>query len=144
MPIVSNSAPQPSNVRTVRPMFGQVAQTNERPKAKVWMNSGYEANGKFVTLPFGQPLDTMEPIDIRGHNPDYIKFCQARNAFLAAMQQIGDSLQPGEEVIIDNVQIRIRRVLEDSAAETVADNEYVVEDLATLLRGAKVQPTATT
>lgn len=140
MAIVNGSAPQ-ANVRTVRPMFGQPAAA-ERPKAKVWLNTGYEANGKFVTLPFGQPLDTMEPIDIRGHNADYIKFSQARNAFLTALQEIGDSLQPGEEVVIDNISIRIRRVLDDAPAATVADNEYAVADLASLLAGAKIAPAA--
>lgn len=106
----------------------------DRPKAKLWLNLGYDVNGKFVNLPIGTPLDTMEPTDVRGQNPDWIKLQTARNNLLKALQAYGAQLAPGQEVEIPNLVIKLRRV-NDELAVAEEDNEYAV-DLVSLLSGA--------
>ena len=33
-------------------------QAQDRPSAKLWLNVGYDTNGRFVNLPVGIPVDT--------------------------------------------------------------------------------------
>ena len=95
----------------------------DRPQAKIWLNIGYEKNGKFVNLPVGIPVDTMEPAVIRGQNEDWNKFQSARNNLLKALQQVGDELEPGAEIEVPNLVIRVRRTNEAMSIND-SDNEY--------------------
>lgn len=116
------------------PVAGQGRRiTTDRPKAKVWLNIGYETNGKFVNLPTGSPIDTMEPAEIRGQNEDWIKFQTARNELLKALQHLGAQLQPGEEMEVPNLVIKLRRANEDMEVAS-ENNEYSVDLLSLLSR----------
>ncbi len=97
---------------------------DDRPKAKVWLNIGYQAGDKFITLPVGLPIDTMEPVEVRGQNEDWIKQQNARNGLLEMLQQAGASLEAGEEKTV-NLTIQLRRTNEEVQVATV-DNEYAL------------------
>ena len=130
-----------SNRQPSGPLFsnggrGNAAQASDRPKAKVWLNIGYQRGDKFINLPIGLPVDTMDKVDVRGQNEDWIKFQTARNAFLDDLQKYGAQLEAGQEVILNPdsmIQIRLRRVSETVEVKA-EDNEYAV-DLGTLLAG---------
>ncbi len=88
----------------------QAAQ--DRPAAKLWLNVGYDANGRFVNLPVGIPVDTMETLPIRGQNEEWAQFQSARNDLLKAIQEAGDNLEPGAEVEVKLV-VKLRKVNEE-------------------------------
>jgi hypothetical protein len=67
----------------------------DRPQAKTWINIGYELNGKFVNLPLGMALDTMEPAQRRGTDPEWLKLVDARNNLLKGLQAFADQLPAG-------------------------------------------------
>ena len=90
-------------------------QDQTRPEAKVWLNLGYEANGRFVNLPLGLPIDTMEPVKVNG-SEEWAQFQTARNNLLKALQGAGDKLQPGEEQEVRMI-IKIRRVNEHTEVD---------------------------
>jgi hypothetical protein len=111
-----------ANESTVRSTTANTAAA-QRPKAKLWLNIGFEINGKFVNLPVGIPLDTMEPVQARGQNADWVAFQSARNAFLKKLQSAGDALQPGAEMSVNGLQVRIRHVANELSVPT-EDNAY--------------------
>lgn len=113
---------------------------SDRPKAKLWLNIGYEVNGKFVNLPVGIPLDTMEPVQARGQNVDWVQFQTARNELLKALQAAGDQLEPGAEMVIPTLEIRVRHTANEL---TVApeDNAYSA-DFTGLFANATVKAPA--
>src|SRR5262245_25220734 len=84
-------------------------QQDDLPKSQLWLNVGYEANGKFINLPLGMAIDTMRPADTRGQNEDFVKQQSARNDLLKALQQLGASFEPGQEQEI-NLVVKLRRV----------------------------------
>ena len=114
----------------------------QRDRAKLWLNVGYEVNGRFVNLPIGMPVDTMKPTEVKGQNEDWVKFQTARNQLLEALQHYGMSLAPGEEVEVSTLVIRLRRVNEDLEVSK-AENEYAV-DLASMLMGGSKPTTMPT
>lgn len=125
-----NQASEAPARQTQRMPFSGLPNQTERPKAKVWLNIGYEAGGKFINLPVGLPIDTMEPAAVRGQNEDWVKQRNAQNALLEALKKLGVDLDPGQEQTL-NLQVRVRRVNEELAVP-VGDNEYAV-DLGELL-----------
>lgn len=101
-----------------------------RPTAKLWLNPGYDANGRFVSLPIGMPVDTMELLPIRGQNVDWIQFQTARNQLLLALQEAGEKLEPGEEVPIF-LDLRLRKINENVDVST--EKNPFMRDLSQLL-----------
>ena len=87
-------------------------QAQDRPSAKLWLNVGYDANGRFVNLPVGIPVDTMEALPVRGQNEEWAQFQSARNDLLKAIQEAGDNLEPGAEVEVKLV-VKLRKVNEE-------------------------------
>lgn len=96
---------------------------DDRPKAELWMNIGYsteienEETGKvehrFVSLPRGIPLDTMEKVQTDSSNQLLAAFQGARNDLLEQIMDAAKLLEPGEERIIGEaggLQLQIRRV----------------------------------
>lgn len=126
---------QPASTR--RMPFGNMTSPNERPKAKLWINLGYMQNDRFVNLPIGTPVDTMEPAEVRGQNADWVKFQSARNDLLKALQELGANIEPGQEVDL-NLIVKLRRVNDELAVPT-GENEYKT-DLSALFAGAKPAP----
>ena len=102
---------------------GRQAQA-DRPAAKLWLNVGYDANGRFVNLPVGIPVDTMETLPIRGQNEEWAQFQSARNDLLKAIQEAGDNLEPGAEVEVKLV-VKLRKVNEEIEVSK-EDNPFAV------------------
>ena len=100
-------------------------QAQDRPSAKLWLNVGYDANGRFVNLPVGIPVDTMELLPIRGQNEEWAQFQSARNQLLKAIQEAGDNLEPGAEVEV-NLTVKLRKVNEEIEVKT-EDNEFATD-----------------
>ena len=100
-------------------------QASDRPAAKLWLNVGYDANGRFVNLPVGIPVDTMELLPIRGQNEEWAQFQSARNDLLKAIQEAGDNLEPGAEVEVKLV-VKLRKVNEEIEVKP-EDNEFATD-----------------
>lgn len=114
----------------------------DRPQAQTWVNIGYMVNGRFVNLPIGMPLDTMEPLAATGQNQDWVAFTTARNDLLKKLQALGDKLQPGEEVDVPILTIKIRKVNKALAADA---GEYAIDlddAFSALVPTKPVSPTA--
>lgn len=101
-----------------------------KPDPQLWLNVGYqiEVEGeagpetRFVSLPMGIPLDTMDAVKTNSSNELYAAFQQARNDLWQQMLDIGAQLKAGEERIIAldsevGLAIQIRRV--NAAREAV-------------------------
>lgn len=127
------------------PAAGATGTRRDLPKANIWLNIGYivgvqvtDAEGtrdedRFVSLPVGIPLDTMEPITINSRNEDFAKFQSARNDLLDQLKAAGEKLAPGEERIVSlcsttGLAVQMRRV-NDPVAAPAADesNGYAVK-----------------
>ena len=108
------------------------AAPQDRPAAKLWLNVGYDANGRFVNLPVGIPVDTMELLPIRGQNEEWAQFQSARNDLLKAIQQAGDNLEPGAEVEVKLV-VKLRKVNEE--LEVSKEDNPFAANLASLIAG---------
>lgn len=124
MAVLNLNTATPPRARNSRATpFGTTAE--ERPRSQLWLNIGYETNGKFISLPFGLPLDNMNEADTRSQNSDYVKQQMAKNALLAQLKAAGAGLQPGQEVTV-NLELRLRRVNDDLAISS-NENEYAVD-----------------
>lgn len=112
----AGNAPAQSSVRNVG--------AANRPKAKLWLNIGYMKNGKFVNLPMGLPLDTMEPAKVSGQNQDWNNFQTARNELLKALQNI--QLEPGASTEFTSLTIEVRHIA-DTVVVDRETNEYATD-----------------
>lgn len=129
------------------PAAGQTGTRRDLPKASVWVNLGaivtvlVQVEGseetreeqRFIPIPVGIPLDTMEPITINTRNVEYGQFQSARNDVLAQLKAAGENLKPGEEKIIcfdgnTGLAVQMRRV-NDAAQVPAADesNPFAVK-----------------
>lgn len=101
------------------------------PKAKFWLNVGYEMNDKFVNLPLGIPLDTQELLSTNGNATTeeailYNELRAAQNGLLEQFVAAAEELEPGEQMVVFEqeisegvkMQARIRRVMEKTAIES--------------------------
>jgi hypothetical protein len=113
--------------RTFGANSGNVAgASNERQPAMVWVNIGYTVevqgeNGpeaRFVSLPVGIPLDTSEPIQLRGRNQDFLQFTKARNELREQLLTAAKGMKPGEEQLVQGLEIQLRVV-----AEAITDGD---------------------
>ncbi len=117
------------------------ASRSDLPKATSWLNFGYtveigsgkDADTRFVSLPVGIPLDTMEPLAITSRNSEFAQFQAARNDVLSQIKSVADSMKPGEERIIcvdatSGLAVQLRRV-NDAVVAPAADasNPYAVK-----------------
>lgn len=97
------------------------ASTDDRPKAQYWLNIGYQADGiiegedapRFISLPVGIPLDTMETLPTNSRNQVYALQQAARNDLMSQLIEHAQNLAPGASTIV-NLQIELRRVNEDA------------------------------
>lgn len=101
------------------------------PKAQFWLNVGYYCDApttedpqaqRFVSLPVGIALDTMEPVRISGQNRDFNAFQSARNELHQLILAEAEKLEPGQDEIL-NLQIQIRRVNGEPVVDS-ANNPY--------------------
>ena len=92
----------------------------KREASELWLNVGVEVNGKFVSLPFGLALDTMNHVEARGQNVEYVQLQNARNELLEDLKEVAAKLAPGEEIEVPVLTIRIRR--KNSELELAPEN----------------------
>jgi len=115
---------------------GSTQSKETQQKAEFWLNIGYgvevpvEGGGteeRFVSLPQGIPLDTQEHVAVKGKNQEWKAFQAARNGLLDQIMAAAQSLEPGEDKIL-NLQIQLRRVNADTE-ETVdaSTNPFAVQ-----------------
>jgi len=93
---------------------------DDRPAAQVWLNIGInvdmsnpetgETETVFVSLPLGLPVDTMEPLAMRGSNANWANMVQAKNYVLEELQKMAAGVAPGEGEFVDGLKIQIKRV----------------------------------
>ena len=113
------------------------ASKEDLPKANVWMNIGVtvevkHADGttedRFISLPVGIAIDTQEELPINSRSEDYNLFQAARNKLLKTVQAKAAGLDAGEGVILDNLEIQLRRVADAVVAPAEdAANPYAIE-----------------
>ena len=105
------------------------APANARPKAQVWMNIGYEIEvpstegtmeTRFINLPMGLPLDTMEEVPTTSSNQVFAAMQVAKNDLLKQLLAAAAELVPGQERIV-NLQVQLRRVNDANANAMLAD-----------------------
>lgn len=120
---------------------------DDRPKAKYWMNIGYDSGVPhennpdetvFISLSQGIPLDTMEHQSTAIRNPFMAGIRQAQNDLLDQILEECATLKAGEARIISpndsGLQIQIRAVTQELDDSALADNPFK----ATNLFGARV------
>lgn len=111
------------------------ANGNPLPQAKLWLSVGYMAGDNYVSLPLGQAIDTMAPRELRGTNQEFLKLVTAQNKFLEGLQAMIETLQPGDEIALPKLLVKMRRV----KGETVIEGENAFEvDLSDVLSGGKI------
>ena len=97
------------------------ANTEARPKSEFWLNVGYTVEvdtdegvvERFVSLPFGIPLDTMKPLEISGNSDAFAYLRMAQNELLEALLEAAAELKPGESRVLgagDQLSVEIRRI----------------------------------
>lgn len=100
-----------------------------RPKAQVWMNIGYSVDvatneggveSRFINLPMGLPLDTMEEVATTSSNEVYAAMQIAKNDLLKQLLTAAAELAPGQERIV-NLQVQLRRVNDANGNAGLAD-----------------------
>lgn len=102
-----------TNPGVIRP--GQTRRPNnstpaERDQSQFWLNVGYTADdGRFVSLPYGLPMDNMADVRVSGQNEEWVALSHARNDLKAELLEAAGQLEPGQEVIVQ-LEVRLRRI----------------------------------
>jgi hypothetical protein len=108
------------------------AAANQRVPAQVWVNIGYNVDvpdgeggttTMFVSLPVGIPLDTSDALELKGRNANFLAFQKARNDLRDQLLAHAKGMKPGEEVIINDLEIQLRRVSDPVNANDVASGD---------------------
>ena len=102
-----------------------------RPKALLWLNVGYSTTvlvdgveeERFVNLPLGMPVDTMELLPVNSRNTEFAQFRMAQNDLLTQIVEFGKTLKPGEAKTL-NLELQLRRVNDDVAPVASGDNPF--------------------
>jgi hypothetical protein len=120
----AQTRPQQTQTRQNSLFGGNNGQNQDRVEAQIWLNVGYEVEvepgvKRFINLPLGLAIDTMQEMPERGQNADWLALVKARNAFLRTIQKLSQDLAPGqEEYLPEEIVLKIRRI----------DNKVVIED----------------
>lgn len=110
----------------------------EKPKATVYVNVGYQGADEFISIPLGIALDTMQEVNESSTNPKMAKILKAKNELLRNLLEfILANTNPGETLnlseALPGLTLQARRVGENVQ---VGDNEYAM-DFSQLMRPAK-------
>lgn len=105
----------------LNPTVASSAKT-ERAKAQLWLNPGINQAGKFVGLPVGIPLDTMEPSKVTG-NSEFQQYLATGNLLLQRLLERAAALKPGEtfEVLGEEgyPAFQIRRIKDEITSSSI-------------------------
>ena len=99
--------------------LGSKNKAADKPKSQLWLNIGYEvevetSEGKekrFVSTPYGLPVDSQEPVATNSSNEVYAAMQAAKNNLLEQIIAAGMAMKPGETKLL-NLQVELRRVSE--------------------------------
>lgn len=129
-----NTAPAAATGRTANGRARPVdANGNPLPQAKLWLNFGYVIGDRFISLPLGLPIDTMQTRELRGTSQEFLKLVSAQNDFLGSLQAMIETLNPGDEAVLMEqempngvkMQVRLRRTVGEVAVE--GPNDFAVD-----------------
>lgn len=85
------------------------SKTDDRPATQVYGNLGYlisfwnqddELTRTFISIPYGAPIDTQNPMVGRYDNEENNRRIEAGNAILEEWKEIAAALEPGEEIVL--------------------------------------------
>ena len=118
-------------ISITKPVFAAktAAPATARPKAQIWMNLGYEIQvpatdgtmeTRFINLPMGLPLDTMEEVATTSTNEVFAAMQIAKNDLLKQLLAAAADLPAGGERIV-NLQVQMRRVNDAAANVQLTD-----------------------
>lgn len=105
------------------------ASATARPKAQIWLNLGYEIQvpatdgsmeTRFINLPMGLPLDTMEEVATTSTNEVFAAMQIAKNDLLKQLLSAAAALPAGGERIV-NLQVQMRRINDAAANVQLSD-----------------------
>ena len=83
-----------------------------------WLNIGYTVEvaredgsieSKFVSIPRGVDLDAQKSFVVNSKNPEFAAFRQSQNDLLTQLRSKFDTMEWGEECLID-LQVQLRKV----------------------------------
>lgn len=128
---ISFNRPFGSNTANAAGTINAAPAAPAKPKATIWLNAGYTTTvvvdgvqeERFVNLPMGMPVDTMELLPTNSRNVEFAQFRMAQNDLLNQIMELGKSLAPGEAKTI-NLELQLRRVNEDAAPVPNRDNPF--------------------
>ena len=121
-------------INITKPVFAAkstaaAATGTARPKAQIWLNLGYEiqvptSDGtmetRFINLPMGLALDTMEEVATTSSNEVFAAMQIAKNDLLKQLLAAAADLPAGGERIV-NLQVQMRRVNDAAANVSLSD-----------------------
>lgn len=119
-------------ISITKPVFAAktaAAPATARLKAQIWMNLGYEIQvpatdgtmeTRFINLPMGLPLDTMEEVATTSTNEVFAAMQIAKNDLLKQLLAAAADLPAGGERIV-NLQVQMRRVNDAAANVQLTD-----------------------
>ena len=122
-----------------------------RPQSQTWLNIGVEVDipnpefdatkavsdknpetvKSFVSMPVGIPLETTEPMVAKGQNKNWLNTVQLKNLILSQLQEASASLDAGQGVVIEGLQMQIFR-RNTAAAEPADGTNPLVEQFKAL------------
>ena len=128
---INFNRPLGSNTANAAGTRNAAPATPAKPKATIWLNAGYTTTvvvdgvqeERFVNLPMGMPVDTMELLPTNSRNAEFAQFRMAQNDLLNQIVELGKSLAPGEAKTI-NLELQLRRVNEDVAPVPNGENPF--------------------
>ena len=128
---INFNRPFGSNTANAAGTLNAAPATPAKPKATIWLNAGYTTTvvvdgvqeERFVNLPMGMPVDTMELLPTNSRNQEFAQFRMAQNDLLNQIMELGKTMAPGEAKTI-NLELQLRRVNEDVAPVPNGENPF--------------------
>lgn len=129
--MINFNRPFGSNTNNGGNAAGAAAAPAARPKAMLWLNVGYSTTvlvdgveeERFVNLPLGMPVDTMELLPVNSRNQEFAQFRMAQNDLLNQIVEFGKTLAPGEAKTL-NLELQLRRVNDDVVPVANGENPF--------------------
>lgn len=101
--------------------------SNDKAPSMFWLNIGTTVtiNGteKFVSLPMGIPLDSLQIKEYRGSNEEYAEFVAVQKQLVAALVSQFESIPAGESRKLESKQLQMELRHAAPATERVVRSE---------------------
>lgn len=101
---------------------GNGQQQQPRKPSEFWINVGLptgvsDDKFSFLSLPLGIPLDTMNPVELRGNNQEFLEFRAAQNHLLEQVHAEAKKLGAGMSIELP-LMVQLRRISGDPVVPT--------------------------